>query len=166
MDFSEYKNVWVLIETDNGKAENVGLELLNPGAEIAHRLGEKVVGVVLGANNDEAIKAAFEHGADEVISVVSPALEPYTTDPYAYATHAIIEKYKPNVILVGATIVGRDFAPRVSCRLGTGLTADCTSLDIDEESRIMAWTRPAFGGNLMATILCETKRPQIGRAHV
>lgn len=162
MDFSEYKNLWVFIETSEGKAVSGGLELLNPGSELAHQLGQKVVAVVLGKDNTEAVKSAIAHGADEVISVEDPAYEIYSTDAYTYAMTHLAEKYKPSILMIGATIIGRDFGPRVSCRLKTGLTADCTSLAVDTETGVMGWTRPAFGGNLMATIMCERTRPQMG----
>ncbi|MCI8398714.1 MAG: electron transfer flavoprotein subunit alpha/FixB family protein [Oscillibacter sp.] len=161
-NFADYKNLWVFLETAEGKAKSVGLELLNPGRRIADQLGCKLVAVLFGADNAEAEKAAAEYGADEIISVEGPDYAVYFTDAYAYGMHVLVEKYKPEIIFVGATNVGRDFAPRVSCRLKTGLTADCTSLDIDAETGNMAWTRPAFGGNLMATILCPDTRPQIG----
>lgn len=161
MKLNDYKNIWVFIETDGDKAESVGLELLNPGAELAHKMGGKLIGVVLGKNTDSAAEMAIAYGADEVISCVSEKLEHYNTDAYTYAMVELIKRFKPEVLMIGATIIGRDFAPRVSCRIKTGLTADCTSLDLDESGN-MAWTRPAFGGNLMATILCENTRPQIG----
>lgn len=162
MDFSEYKDLWVFIETDEGKAASVGLELLNPGAELAHQLNQKVVAVILGKNNAEAEKAAIAYGADQVISVEDPAYEYYNTDVYTYGMNKLIEKYKPSILMIGATIIGRDFGPRVACRLKTGLTADCTSLAVDAQTGVMGWTRPAFGGNLMATIMCERTRPQMG----
>lgn len=162
MTLDDYKNLWVFIETDDeGNAASVGLELLTPGRELADELGEKLVAVIIGNNNDKAVKETMPYGVDQVISVQSPKLNNYNTDGYAYAMTAVIEKFKPSVLMVGATIIGRDFTPRVSCRLRTGLTADCTSVGIDESKNI-AWTRPAFGGNLMATILCEKTRPQIG----
>ena len=118
--------------------------------------------VVIGNNVDAAVKAASEHGADKVIVVEGPEYAHYTTDAYSIALVTLVEKYGPTSMLIGATNNGRDLGPRVSCRLHTGLTADCTALDIDEESGNVAWTRPAFGGNLMATILCPDNRPQIG----
>lgn len=162
MDFSEYKDIWVLIETSQGRAAGVGLELLAPGAELAHRLGQKVVAVVLGENNAEAEKAAAAYGADAVLSVEDASYAHYSTDAYTCGMAALVKKYRPSVLMIGATIIGRDLGPRLSCRLRTGLTADCTSLDIDGETGVMAWTRPAFGGNLMATIQCENTRPQMG----
>ena len=106
--------------------------------------------------------AANSHGADQIIVVDGPEYQHYSTDAYAIALCTLVEKYGPTSMLIGATNNGRDLGPRVSCRLQTGLTADCTALDIDEESGNVAWTRPAFGGNLMATILCPDHRPQIG----
>ena len=157
------KDLWVFVETnEDGTAKNVGIELLTPGKMMAGKQGGALVAVVIGNNVDEAVKAASEHGADKVIVVDGPEYASYTTDAYAIALCTLVEKYGPTSMLIGATNNGRDLGPRVSCRLKTGLTADCTGLDIDEESGNVAWTRPAFGGNLMATILCPDHRPQIG----
>lgn len=157
------KNLWVFVETnENGTAKNVGLELLSPGRMMATKQGGNLVAVVIGNNVDEAVKAASGYGADQVLVVDGPEYEHYTTDAYTIALTKLVEKYGPTTILIGATNNGRDLGPRLSCRLKTGLTADCTQLDIDEESGNVAWTRPAFGGNLMATILCPDHRPQIG----
>lgn len=161
-DFPEYKDVWIFIETADSVARSVGLELLNPGRRIADKLGGKLIGVILGKDNAQAIAAAATYGADEVISVEQPALETYQTDVFTYVLEQLVQKHKPEVMMIGATNLGRDLGPRLSCRLQSGLTADCTSLDIDPETGHMAWTRPAFGGNLMATILCPNGRPQIG----
>lgn len=157
------KDLWVLIETkEDGSAQNVGLELLNPGRMLADKQGGALVAVVIGNNVDESVKAASSHGADKVIVVEGEEYTQYTTDAYATALCTLVEKYGPTSMMIGATPHGRDLGPRVSCRLQTGLTADCTALDIDEESGNVAWTRPAFGGNLMATIICPDHRPQIG----
>ena len=157
------KDLWVFVETnEDGTAKNVGIELLTPGKMMAGKQGGALVAVVIGSGVDEAVKAASEHGADKVIVVDGPEYAHYTTDAYAIALCTLVEKYGPTSMLIGATNNGRDLGPRVSCRLKTGLTADCTGLDIDEESGNVAWTRPAFGGNLMATILCPDHRPQIG----
>lgn len=157
------KDLWVFIETnEDGSAKNVGIELLTPGKMLAEKQGGSLVAVVIGSKVDEAMKAANEHGAEKIIVVDGPEFEKYTTDAYAIALVTLVEKYAPTAMLIGATNNGRDLGPRVSCRLKTGLTADCTALDIDEESGNVAWTRPAFGGNLMATILCPDHRPQIG----
>ena len=157
------KDLWVLIETkEDGSAQNVGLELLNPGRMLADKQGGALVAVVIGNNVEESVKAASAHGADKVIVVEGEEYQLYTTDAYATALCTLVEKYGPTSMMIGATPHGRDLGPRVSCRLQTGLTADCTALDIDEESGNVAWTRPAFGGHLMATIICPDHRPQIG----
>lgn len=157
------KDLWVFVETnEDGTAKNVGIELLTPGKMMAGKQGGALVAVVIGSGVDEAVKAANEHGADKVIVVDGPEYKHYTTDAYAIALCTLVEKYGPTSMLIGATNNGRDLGPRVSCRLHTGLTADCTALDIDDETGNVAWTRPAFGGNLMATIICPNHRPQIG----
>ena len=160
------KDLWVFVETnEDGTAKNVGIELLTPGHDMAVKQGGALVAVVIGSGVDAAVQAASEHGADKVIVVDGPEYATYTTDAYAIALCTLVEKYGPTSMLIGATNNGRDLGPRVSCRLKTGLTADCTSLEIgspDPESGNVAWTRPAFGGNLMATILCPDHRPQIG----
>ena len=157
------KDLWVFVETnEDGSAKNVGLELLTPGRDLATKQGGKLVAVVVGSGVGAAAQAASQHGADQVIVVDGPEYQHYSTDAYANALCTLVEKYGPTSMLIGATNNGRDLGPRVSCRLKTGLTADCTGLDIDPESGNVAWTRPAFGGNLMATILCPDHRPQIG----
>ena len=157
------KDLWVFIETkSDGSAKNVGLELLNPGRRLADKQGGALVAVVIGNHVDEAVKACAAHDADKVLVVEGPEYENYTTDAYVNAMYHLVTKFGPTTLMIGATPNGRDFGPRFSCRLKTGLTADCTSLDIDEQSGDIAWTRPAFGGNLMATILCSDTRPQIG----
>ena len=162
MNFEEYKNLWVFIETEEGKAKSVGFELLTPGRELADKQNEKLVAVVIGQNVEGVAKEAIAYGADEVLLVEGDEYYNYNTDTFAYALEELVKKYKPSTVLIGATNNGRDIGPRVACRLKTGLTADCTNLGIDEESGNMAWTRPAFGGNLMATILCPNSRPQMG----
>ena len=157
------KDLWVLIETnEDGTAKNVGLELLNPGKMMAGKQGGALVAVVIGNNVASAVEAAGTYGAEKIIVVEGAEYAHYSTDAYAIALTALVEKYGPTSVLIGATNIGRDLGPRVACRLKTGLTADCTSLDIDAESGNVAWTRPAFGGNLMATILCPDHRPQMG----
>ncbi len=157
------KDLWVFIETkEDGSPLSVGLELLNPGRALAGKQGGRLVGAVIGCHTDEAVKAAGEYGADQIVVVDGEEYKEYSTDAYTAALFYLMEKYAPTTMLIGATPNGRDLAPRLSCRLNTGLTADCTNLDVDEESGNMAWTRPAFGGNLMATILCPDHRPQLG----
>ena len=163
MAVEKTKDLWVFIETeDEGTAKSVGLELLVPGRRLADKQNGKLVAVILGSNVAPALEAVKAHGADEAIVVDQPELKHYNTDAYAKVLCELIEKYGPSVMLIGATNNGRDIGPRISCRLGTGLTADCTALDIDDETGNMAWTRPAFGGNLMATIMCPENRPQMG----
>ena len=157
------KDLWVFIETDEeGKARNVGLELLNPGRRLADAQGGVLVAVVIGYKTEAAVKEAAAYGADKIIVVDGEEYQHYTTDAYADAMYALVTKYGPTTMMIGATNEGRDMGPRLSCRLRTGLTADCTSLDYDAESGNVAWTRPAFGGNLMAVIMCPNTRPQIG----
>jgi electron transfer flavoprotein alpha subunit len=157
------KDLWVFIETNkNGQAKNVGLELLSVGRNLADAQGGQLVGIVIGDGTAEALKAASAYGADAVISVEGPEYAHYTTDAYTKAMDTLVQKYGPTTLLIGATNNGRDMGPRLACRLKTGLTADCTALAIDGETGNMAWTRPAFGGNLMATIMCPDHRPQLG----
>jgi len=161
-EFQDHKNIWVYIETKDGQLKNVGLELLNPGRELADGTGEKLVGVLIGDGVAALAPTVIAHGADSVIVVDSPDFAWYETERYTKALEDLIAKHKPSALLIGATNNGRDVGPRLACRLKTGLTADCTELGLDEESGNVAWTRPAFGGNLMATILCPGTRPQIG----
>lgn len=162
MNIAEYKNVWVYIEHAHGEVKNVGLELLSQARVLADANQEKVVAVVIGKDVDAVVKAAVAYGADEVLLVEGDEYKDYTTDAYTNVMEKLVEKYKPSVLLIGATNNGRDLGPRVSARIKTGLTADCTGLAINEETKDVAWTRPAFGGNLMATILCSDTRPQMG----
>lgn len=157
------KDLWVFVETNgDGSAKNVGIELLTPGKMMAEKQGGALTAVVIGHNTDSAVQAAATHGAARVIVVDGPEYEHYSTDAYTIALCTLVEKYGPTSMLIGATNNGRDLGPRVSCRLKGGLTADCTALDIDPEDGKVAWTRPAFGGNLMATIKCPNNFPQIG----
>lgn len=161
-DMGDYRNVWVYVEHAAGVLQSVSAELLGQGRMLADKLGEQLVGVIIGSDLDGLVEKVKGYGADAVIVVEDPAQARYNTAGYAAAMESLVKKYKPSVLLIGATNNGRDLAPRISCHLGTGLTADCTGLDIDPEKRIVAWTRPAFGGNIMATILCPDRRPQIG----
>lgn len=157
------RDIWVFAETrEDGTVKNVGLELMTPGRMIAQKQGGRLAAVVIGKKTEAAAAVMGSYGADLIITVEGEEYETYTTDAYTNAICTLIEKYGPASILIGATNNGRDLGPRVSCRLKTGLTADCTALDVDEETGNVAWTRPAFGGNLMATIICPDNRPQIG----
>ncbi len=161
-DISSYKGVWVFIEHRDGRIRNVSLELIGEGRKLAQELGEEVSAVLIGDNVAEMSKELFASGADNVYLVEGSAFQHYSTDAYSIAFTYLIRKHLPSVILLGATNDGRDLGPRVAARLKTGLTADCTSLSIDPETRLVAWTRPAFGGNIMATIFCPDNRPQMG----
>ncbi|EGO61824.1 electron transfer flavoprotein subunit alpha/FixB family protein [Acetonema longum] len=162
IDKNAYKGVWVYIEQVDGQARGVGHELLAQGRMLADKLGQELAGVIIGHNVEALAKEVFASGADKVYLVDAPELAHYSTDGYAAVFTDLIQTYKPTAILLGATNDGRDLGPRVSCRVSTGLTADCTGLDIDEKTGLIAWTRPALGGNIMATILCPEHRPQMG----
>lgn len=162
MDFSAYKNIWVFIELFDGKPLNVGLELLGQAKQLAAKSGEQVGAVLIGNNCGEGIRLAKEYGANEIYVTESSQYDHFNSETYSFVLTKLIEQYRPSAILIGATHNGRDLGSRVAVRLHTGLTADCTGLDIDPDSGHVAYTRPAFGGNLMATILCAGTRPQMG----
>ncbi|MGO1581059.1 MAG: electron transfer flavoprotein subunit alpha/FixB family protein [Peptoniphilaceae bacterium] len=155
------KDVFVFIEQRDNTLQKVGLELLGKARKLADDLSQKVVAMLLGEDVKKEAEVLLRHGADKVIVVEDPMLKEYVTEPYAKAIYEIIKENDPEIVLYGATSIGRDLAPRLAARIHTGLTADCTSLEIDEESKNLMMTRPAFGGNLMATILCENHRPQM-----
>ena len=154
------KNIWVFCEQRDGALQPVALELLGIARELASKTGEKVCAALLGYNVKDEANTLIAYGADEVHVVDDECLDKFVTEPYAQAITAVARKYQPNVILFGATSIGRDLAPRLSARLKTGLTADCTKLEMDEEGNLYM-TRPAFGGNLFATIICPDHRPQM-----
>jgi electron transfer flavoprotein alpha subunit len=157
-----YKNVWVWIETFNGIARNVGIELLSPGRQMANATGQLLVAIIIGNRAEAAVKSAAAYGADQVIVLDHECFAQYNTEVFTDALLQLVDRHKPDTVLFGATSTGRDLAPRVASRLRTGLTADCTELDIDIETGNVQWTRPAFGGNLMAIIECPNTRPQMG----
>lgn len=157
-----YKDIWVFIETEEGKAKNVGYELLRAARPLADQKGCQLKAIVIGYEVEKTAKEAICYGADAAILVEGEEYAYYTTDAFTEALTILIQKYKPETLLIGATANGRDMAPRVSCRIGTGLTADCTGLGIDKKSGYVEWTRPTFGGNLMATTECPNHRPQMG----
>ncbi|WP_371376201.1 FAD-binding protein [Sporomusa aerivorans] len=162
VDKSLYKGVWVYIEQVNGTIRNVSHELLGEGRKLADAMGQELAAVLIGHEVAGLTKDIFASGADKIYLVEGPEFKHYSTDGYTITLTDLISAYRPSVILMGATNDGRDLGPRVACRVGTGLTADCTNLDIDEATGLVAWTRPAFGGNIMATILCPDHRPQMG----
>ncbi|MBV7275691.1 electron transfer flavoprotein subunit alpha/FixB family protein [Clostridium sp. PL3] len=161
MNIADYKGVWVFAEQRDGQLQKVSLELLGKGRDLADKLGVELTALLLGSDIDNIAKELVDYGADKVIYADSPLLKHFTTDGYTRVICDLAKEVKPEAILVGATFMGRDLAPRVAARLSTGLTADCTSLDIDPENKNLLMTRPAFGGNLMATIVCGDHRPQM-----
>ena len=154
------KNIWVFCEQRDGELQNVALELLGVAHELAEKTGEKVGAILLGHKIKNKAADLIAHGADEVHVVDDERLGMFVTEPYTQAITQLAREYTPSVILFGATSIGRDLAPRLSARLKTGLTADCTKLEMDEEGNLYM-TRPAFGGNLFATIICPDHRPQM-----
>lgn len=158
---SEYKGVFVFVEQRDKEIQKVSLELIGKATELAGKLGEEVTAVVLGSGIKKQAEELVYYGADSVIIIEDEMLDIYTTEPYTKALAQVCEEKKPNVFMFGATAIGRDLAPRVSARVHTGLTADCTTLDVDDETKNLLMTRPAFGGNIMATIICPDHRPQM-----
>ena len=161
MNIADYNGVWVFAEQREGQLQKVSLELLGEGKKIAEKLGVKLTALLLGNNIEGLADTLTAHGADEVLVANDPKLEHYTTEAYTKVICDLAEERKPSILFIGATFIGRDLGPRVSARLSTGLTADCTSLDVDVETGDLLATRPAFGGNLMATIACPEHRPQM-----
>lgn len=160
MEKTIYKNVYVFIEQRESVIQNVSFELLGKARELAGVLGQKVCAVLAGDGIAPLAADCIVYGADTVLVADSPHLKSYMTEPYTQVLAQIAREYNPGIILIGATTIGRDLGPRLSARLATGLTADCTGLDISDDGNLMM-TRPAFGGNLMATILCKEHRPQM-----
>lgn len=161
INIEDYKGVWIFAEQREGQILNVSIELLGEGRKIADKRNVELTAVLLGKDLDENAKKLVEYGADNVIAVDNEKLEVYTTDAYSKVIFDLIKERKPEIMLIGATTIGRDLGPRVSAKVGTGLTADCTRLEVDEEDGKLLQTRPAFGGNLMATIVCPNHRPQM-----
>ena len=155
------KDIYVVVEQVDGVVQKVGIELIGIASKLAADLGQEVVAVLLGKEVRGLADNLIHHGANKVICVEDPILEHYATEPYTKALNAVVEAKKPEIVLYGATSIGRDLAPRVSARVHTGLTADCTKLEIDPETKLLLMTRPAFGGNIMATIVCKEFRPQM-----
>lgn len=172
MALEEYKGVYVFAQQTDGKVENIAFELVGKAKELAKDLATEVTAILLGYNVKDQAELLAQYGADRIILVDDPALETYMTEPYTHAMAEVINTYKPDIVLVGATAVGRDLGPRVSARVKTGLTADCTSLEIadfpinplpnqEQKHNQLLMTRPAFGGNTIATIACPDNRPQM-----
>ncbi|MEY8331797.1 electron transfer flavoprotein subunit alpha/FixB family protein [Lachnospiraceae bacterium 47-T17] len=174
MGLEEYKGVYIYAQQVDNEISSIAFELLGKGKELAAALGTDVTAVLLGSNVRGLCDKLAEYGADKVILVDDPALETYRTEPYAHALSSVINEYKPEIMLVGATAIGRDLGPTVSARVATGLTADCTVLEIgdfplvaapgkedEQKHNQLLMTRPAFGGNTIATIACPDNRPQM-----
>ena len=185
VNFADYKNIWVYAEQRGGKLMNVALELIGEGHKLSRDISDdtKVCAVLVGNNIGHLAQECFEYGADEVYLLEDALLEQFTTDAYTKVITDAINEYKPEIVMYGATHIGRDLAPRIAARVGTGLTADCTHLDVkvskyidfanenttlntstlkaDDPDTGLKMTRPAFGGNLMATIICPRTRPQM-----
>ena len=161
MNIADYNGVWVFAEQRGGELQKVSLELLGEGRKIADKLGVKLTAILLGHNISNLKEELGSHGADDVLVADNELLENYTTDGYTKVICDMANERKPGIIFIGATFIGRDLGPRVAARLSTGLTADCTSLDVDVQTGDLLATRPAFGGNLMATIVCPAHRPQM-----
>jgi len=159
-DVSQYKDVWVFAEQWGGKYKNVALELLGKGRDLADEIGERLCAVLIGNGLDGMAETLASYGADLVYVIDTETLETYSTDGYRSAVSTLITRFKPNMMLFGATHVGRDLAPSVAAHLGLGLTADCTGLSITDDGLLLQ-TRPAFGGNLMADIVTPNTRPQM-----
>jgi electron transfer flavoprotein alpha subunit/NAD-dependent dihydropyrimidine dehydrogenase PreA subunit len=161
VDTSQYSGIWVIAEVHDGRLADVTLELLGEARRLAETLGEEVSLALPGNGVEGLIPQAATYGADKVYLVEHEVLSQYRTGPYTDVMSGLIHTYKPEIVLIGATPMGRDLASRIAARIGAGLTADCTGLDIDLETRLLQQTRPAFGGNIMATILCRNARPQM-----
>lgn len=161
ISLGDYQDVWVLAEQREGEIASVTIELIGEGRKLADHLGRDLVVVLNGYQMEREAERLLHYGADRVIYAESPLLKHFSTDGYVKVFADLIRERKPEIVLVGATSLGRDIGPRLAARLGTGLTADCTKLEIDEEDSKLLMTRPAFGGNLMATIVCPKNRPQM-----
>ncbi len=172
MNLEEYKGVYVFAQQVDNEISSIAFELLGKAKDLAKDLNTDVTAVLLGSGVKDLADKLSEYGADKVIVVDDPELKVYRTEPYAHALASVINQYKPEIVLVGATAIGRDLGPRVSARVATGLTADCTVLEIgdfplqaipgqEQKHNQLLMTRPAFGGNTIATIACPDNRPQM-----
>ena len=172
MNLAEYKGVYVFAQQVDNEVSGIALELIGKGKDLAKDLDTDVTAVLIGSDVKGLVDVLAEYGADKVIVVDDPELKEYRTEPYAHALSSVINEFKPDIMLVGATAIGRDLGPRVSARVHTGLTADCTQLDIgdfpmvaipgkEQKHNQLLITRPAFGGNTIATIACPDFRPQM-----
>ena len=172
MGLEEYKGVYIYAQQVDNELSSIAFELIGKAKELAKDLGTEVTAVLVGSDVAALADELAEYGADKVIVVDDPELKEYRTEPYAHALASVINEFKPEIFLVGATAIGRDLGPRVSARIHTGLTADCTQLEIgdfpinpipgrEQLHNQLLMTRPAFGGNTIATIACPDNRPQM-----
>ncbi|HBE9252202.1 electron transfer flavoprotein subunit alpha/FixB family protein [Clostridioides difficile] len=161
INLNDYNGVWVIGEQREGKINPVTIELIGEGRKLADQLGKELAVVIAGYEVEKEVKELLHYSVDKVYYINDPLLKDFTTDGYSISIANLIERKKPEVVLVGATSIGRDIAPRIAGKVGTGLTADCTKLEIDSTDNKLLQTRPAFGGNLMATIVCPKNRPQM-----
>ncbi len=161
INLSDYHDVWVIAEQNEGRIHPVTIELVGEGRKLADALGKKLAVVVPGFDVDAEINKLRHYPVDTIFYIKHPLLKNFSTEGYALSISELIHAKKPEVVLIGATSIGRDIAPRIAGKVGTGLTADCTKLEVDETDKKLLQTRPAFGGNLMATIVCPKNRPQM-----
>lgn len=160
-DIKDYKGIWVFIEQKKGKVQSISYELLGKASELANKLNTQVSAVLIGHDLADQLDEIFWHGADNIYLVEAPEIANFQDEPYTNILVKLIEKYKPEIMLCGASAIGRSLISRVAIKIKAGLTADCTGLDIDESKKILLQTRPAFGGNIMATIISPNFRPQM-----
>ena len=161
VDITNYRGIWFFAESREGKLCPVALEMLNASLKLKKDIGEEVAGVLIGNNVKCLADILKTRGADRVYVIEDPLLEHFKEEPYAIAMAQLITKHKPNIVIAAATMMGRAFIPSVAARVRTGLTADCTDVSIDPETKLLIQTRPTFGGNLMARIICKNHRPQM-----
>ncbi|MCX7725875.1 MAG: 4Fe-4S binding protein, partial [Chitinispirillaceae bacterium] len=161
LDISEYKNVAVFIEQREGVIAGVSYEMLGEGRKLANALQEKLLAILIGYEMEKQAEELIKYGADRVYYFDGESCAQFKDDTYAGIVANFVKKEKPSILLAGATAIGRSFIPKVAAKVYGGLTADCTKLEVDSEKRLLLGTRPAFGGNLMATIICPHHRPQI-----
>lgn len=161
VDISSYKGIWFFAENREGKLCPVAFEMLNAALKLKMSLGEDVAGVLIGNDVKKFAIELAARGADRIYVIENIALEHFQEETYASAMAQLITKYKPNIVISAATMIGRAFIPAVAAKIRTGLTADCTDISIDSETKLLVQTRPTFGGNLMAKIICRNHRPQM-----
>lgn len=161
INLSDYNDIWVIGEQREGKIHPVTIELIGEAKKLASKINKKVVVVIAGYEIDKEVNKLLYYGVDRIIYISNQLLKTFSTDGYSASISNLILERKPEIVLVGATSIGRDIGPRIAAKVGTGLVADCTMLDIDQEDGKLLQTRPAFGGNLMATIICPKNRPQM-----